>query len=385
MSQSEVANHAQHLLQICSQTPDDAGCCAWLAARLSACGFSCESFKINDTTNFYARYGSGARVYAFVGHTDVVPPGPVDAWQHAPYCGEIIDGSVYGRGAVDMKGALAAMLAACERFFSSQPDLGDSSFVWLLTSDEEGPGTDGMPALLAKLSEIGVPLPDFALVGEPSSQAKVGDSLKIARRGSLTGYLTVHGQQGHAAYPEHAASAVNLALPALQDILALRWPSKQAIFPDTSVQCINLRSGVGVSNVIPGELSMEFNLRYAPEHTAEMLQAAVLEVLAKHLQPTQYQLRWRHSAQPYRCADEAYMQRCSQVVTRVTGKEVALTANGGTSDGRHLAASGAQVVELGLRNHLAHQPNECVPLADLELLERLYLAYLDQCVLNRKK
>lgn len=379
---SSVQQAAENLIARRSITPDDAGCCQWLAQQLTALGFSCAEYNRAGTTNLCARYGQGARIIAFVGHSDVVPPGPEAEWQRPPFAARWQDGVLVGRGAVDMKGALAAMLAACQEFFVTNPSLRDDvSFIWLVTSDEEGSGEDGIAYALQALQQQGDQI-HYALVGEPTSDQQIGDTLKVARRGSLSGYLSLLGKQGHAAYPDLAENPLSRDLALLQQLSALSWPSDHSLYPDTTLQWINLQAGLGVSNIIPGELSLEFNLRYAPPLTAASLQQQIDAVLQQHLHSTQYRLTWRDNAQAYACSDQDYINSCQQLFAQHSGQATALSASGGTSDGRHLAAHGAQVVEMGLRHHYAHQINEQVKLSELEQLQRLYVGYLQHMLIR---
>ncbi|OUR64300.1 succinyl-diaminopimelate desuccinylase [Methylophaga sp. 42_25_T18] len=362
----------EDLIRRNSVTPEDKGCQKLLADRLSAIGFEIEHLRFGDTDNFWARRGTTGSVFAFAGHTDVVPTGPVENWQSDPFTPEIRNGLLYGRGTADMKGSIAAMVTACERFVAEHPDH-NGSIAFLITSDEEGPATGGTVKVIETLEARNEKI-DWCLVGEPSSTSKVGDIVKNGRRGSLNGYLTVKGKQGHIAYPHLAENPIHLMAPVLAELCALEWDQGNEDFPPTSFQVSNLNSGTGVTNVIPGDADMIFNFRYSTESTHEQLQQTVVALLDKH--GFDYNLRWELSGKPFRTASGVLVDSVKTAIHAVTGYETELSTSGGTSDGRFIAPTGAQVVELGPLNATIHQVDECVSVADLDTLSDIYQTLL---------
>jgi succinyl-diaminopimelate desuccinylase len=351
-----------------SVTPDDKGCQLLLADRLSAIGFDIENLRFGDTDNIWARRGKTGPVFAFAGHTDVVPTGPVADWQSPPFEPEIRDGLLYGRGAADMKGSIASMVTACERFVAQHPDH-TGSLAFLITSDEEGPATGGTVKVIETLEARGEKI-DWCLVGEPSSTAKVGDIVKNGRRGSLNGHLTIKGKQGHIAYPHLADNPIHLMAPVLHALCQLEWDQGNDDFPPTSFQVSNLNSGTGVTNVIPGVAEIVFNFRYSTESTHEQLQQQVETVLNQY--NLDYDLSWTLSGKPFRTASGALVDSVKSAIQTVTDYDTELSTSGGTSDGRFIAPTGAQVVELGPRNATIHQVDECVSVKDLDTLSEIY-------------
>jgi succinyl-diaminopimelate desuccinylase len=362
----------EDLIRRDSVTPEDKGCQQLLADRLSAIGFEIEHLRFGDTDNIWARRGTTGPVFAFAGHTDVVPTGPVENWQSNPFEPEIRDGLLYGRGTADMKGSIAAMITACVRFVAEHPKH-NGSIAFLITSDEEGPATGGTIKVIETLEDRNEKI-DWCLVGEPSSTNKVGDVVKNGRRGSLNGYLTIKGKQGHIAYPHLAENPIHLMAPVLAELCALEWDQGNEDFPPTSFQVSNLNSGTGVTNVIPGDTDIIFNFRYSTESTHEQLQQTVVSVLDKH--GLDFDLRWELSGKPFRTASGTLVDSVKTAIHAVTGYETELSTSGGTSDGRFIAPTGAQVVELGPLNATIHQVDECVSVADLDTLSDIYQTLL---------
>jgi succinyl-diaminopimelate desuccinylase len=379
---SATLDLTQDLIRRDSVTPDDKGCQQLLADRLSAIGFEIEHLRFgqedNWTDNIWARRGTTGPLFTFAGHTDVVPTGPVENWQSAPFKPEIRDGLLYGRGTADMKGSIAAMVTACERFVTEHPKH-NGSIAFLITSDEEGPATGGTVKVIETLEARDEKI-DWCLVGEPSSTNKVGDVVKNGRRGSLNGYLTVKGKQGHIAYPHLAENPIHLMAPVLAELCALEWDQGNEDFPPTSFQVSNLNSGTGVTNVIPGDTDIIFNFRYSTESTHEQLQQTVISVLDKH--GLDFDLRWELSGKPFRTASGALVDSVKTAIKAVTGYDTELSTSGGTSDGRFIAPTGAQVVELGPLNATIHQIDECVSVTDLDTLSDIYQALLQNLLLK---
>jgi succinyl-diaminopimelate desuccinylase len=358
----------EDLIRRDSVTPEDKGCQQLLADRLAAIGFDIEHLRFGDTANIWARRGTESPVFAFAGHTDVVPTGPVENWSSDPFKPEIRDGLLYGRGTADMKGSIAAFVTACERFVITHPDH-SGSIAFLITSDEEGPATDGTVKVIETLEARGEKI-DWCIVGEPTSTTKLGDVVKNGRRGSLNGRLTVKGKQGHIAYPHLAKNPIHLLSPALTELCAVEWDQGNDDFPPTSFQVSNLNSGTGVTNVIPGTADIVFNFRYSTEVTHEQLQLGVESILTKH--GLDYDLSWELSGKPFRTASGALVDAVKIAIETVAGYETELSTSGGTSDGRFIAPTGAQVIELGPLNATIHQIDECVSVADLDTLSDVY-------------
>ncbi len=365
---SDTLTLTQELIHRDSVTPDDKGCQQLLAERLAAIGFTIEHMRFGDTDNMWARRGTSDPVFAFAGHTDVVPTGPIENWQSNPFQADIRDGLLYGRGAADMKGSIAAMVTACERFVAIHPEH-TGSIAFLITSDEEGPATDGTVKVIEALEARGEKI-TWCLVGEPSSTDKIGDVVKNGRRGSLNGYLTIKGKQGHIAYPHLAENPIHLLAPALSELCSIEWDEGNDDFPPTSFQVSNLNSGTGATNVIAGTADIIFNFRYSTESTHEQLQRRVSDILDKH--QLRYDLNWSLSGKPFRTASGPLVDAVSSAIKSVTGYPTTLSTSGGTSDGRFIATTGAQVVELGPINATIHQIDECVSVADLDTLSDIY-------------
>ena len=355
-----------------SVTPADEGCQQLMIERLAAAGFAIEQLGFGGVENFWARRGGVGPVFCFAGHTDVVPTGPLEEWHSDPFAPQIRDGVLYGRGAADMKSGLAAMVTATEEFVATHPDH-KGSIAFLITSDEEGPSVDGTRRVAQLLRERGERL-DWCVVGEPSSEASIGDTVKVGRRGSLSGRLTVHGVQGHVAYPQLAENPVHTLAPALTELTRREWDQGTEHFQPTTFQVSNLNAGTGAPNVIPGELKARFNLRYSPVQTLEQLKATVEEILRRH--GVRYTLEWYVSGEPFYTPPRLLCAAVGDAVAQVTGARPKLSTGGGTSDGRFIAPLGAEVVELGVVNASIHKVNECVRLEDIDALHRMYVNVL---------
>ncbi|MGB1580361.1 MAG: succinyl-diaminopimelate desuccinylase [Nevskiales bacterium] len=355
-----------------SVTPEDAGCQALMAQRLSQCGFEVESLPFAEVTNLWAQRGDEGPLLVFAGHTDVVPPGPRDAWDSDPFEPEIRDGILYGRGAADMKGSLAAMVTAVETFVAEQPHH-KGRIAFLITSDEEGPATDGTVRVVDLLQSRQEKI-DWCIVGEPSSSEALGDVVKNGRRGSISAEVVLEGLQGHVAYPQLANNPIHRMGPVLAALTAIEWDQGDEYFPPTSLQVTRVHSAEGAENVIPGEAGFNFNLRYSPAQSAEGIQARVIELLDSH--DLDYRIRWRHSGAPFITQPGELLNAIKTAIQEVTGLETRLSTAGGTSDGRFIAPMGAEVVELGPINASIHQVNEQVFAYDLERLSRIYLGIL---------
>ncbi|MDV2394832.1 succinyl-diaminopimelate desuccinylase [Vibrio cholerae] len=368
MTDSPVLALAKDLISRQSVTPADAGCQDLMIERLKALGFEIESMEFEDTTNFWARRGTQSPLFVFAGHTDVVPAGPLAQWHTPPFEPTVIDGFLHGRGAADMKGSLACMIVAVERFIAEHPDH-QGSIGFLITSDEEGPFINGTVRVVETLM-VRNELIDMCIVGEPSSTLAVGDVVKNGRRGSITGDLKVKGTQGHVAYPHLANNPVHKALPALAELAATQWDEGNAYFPPTSFQIPNLQAGTGASNVIPGEFDVQFNFRFSTELTDEEIKRRVHSVLDAH--GLDYDVKWTLSGQPFLTDTGELLAAVVAAVEEVNHQAPALLTTGGTSDGRFIAQMGAQVVELGPVNATIHKVNECVRIADLEKLTDMY-------------
>jgi succinyl-diaminopimelate desuccinylase len=361
------------LMSRASVSPVDDGCQALMGARLAALGFRVENLRFGNVDNFWARRGTGAPLLCFAGHTDVVPPGPLEEWHSDPFTPVIRDGVLYGRGAADMKSGLAAMLTACEEFIGRHPDH-RGSIAFLITSDEEGPSIDGTKRVVELLRSRGEAI-DWCLVGEPSSESVLGDTIKIGRRGSLSGRLTVHGIQGHIAYPQLADNPIHALAPALAELASRTWDRGNAHFQPTTFQVSNIAAGTGAPNVIPGELKARFNLRFSTEQTIESLQATVAAILAKHR--VKHTLDWFISGYPFLTTPGTLSEAVARAVKEELDVTAKLSTGGGTSDGRFIAPLGAQVIELGVVNATIHKANECVRVEDIERLRRTYRRALE--------
>jgi succinyl-diaminopimelate desuccinylase len=369
---SETLSLLTALIAKPSVTPDDKGCQQLLIERLSAIGFECETLIFEDVTNLWARRGNSAPLLAFIGHTDVVPTGPLDEWHSDPFKPEIRDGLLYGRGAADMKSGIAAMVTACERLVKQHPDH-NGSIALLITSDEEGPALNGTVRVIETLEARGEKI-DWALVGEPSSTSQLGDVVKNGRRGSIGATLTVNGVQGHVAYPHLADNPVHRVMPALTEICKLEWDRGNEFFPATSFQISNIQAGTGAHNVIPGQVEVTFNLRYSTELDHQQVIDTTETILKKH--NLDYTIDWRHSGFPFLTAEGELVEAAKQSIKSVTGLDTELSTAGGTSDGRFVAPTGAQVLELGPVNASIHKIDEHVKVSDLDLLSEIYQGIL---------
>jgi succinyl-diaminopimelate desuccinylase len=369
---SEAFELTKDLIARRSVTPADEGCQELMRARLAAAGFAIEPLRFGAVENSWARRGQEPPLLCFAGHTDVVPSGPLEEWLSDPFVPSVRDGVLFGRGAADMKSGLAAMVTAAEEFVRTSPRH-RGSIAFLITSDEEGPSVDGTRRVVQMLSERGERI-EWCVVGEPSSEASIGDTIKVGRRGSLSGRLTVHGTQGHVAYPQLAENPVHTLAPALAELTRREWDQGTEHFQPTSFQVSNLNAGTGAPNVIPGELKARFNLRYSPMQTLEGLKATVEQILRRH--GVRYTLEWYVSGEPFYTAPGVLSAAVSEAVRQVTGATPRLSTSGGTSDGRFIAPLGAEVVELGVVNASIHKVNEGVRVSDIEALRLMYLNVL---------
>ncbi|MGN6739821.1 succinyl-diaminopimelate desuccinylase [Dyella sp.] len=369
---SDVLDLTCELIRRASVTPDDAGCQAAIAARLMRAGFRVRHLRYGEVDNLWATHGDGGATLAFLGHTDVVPTGPADAWRFDPFMPTVVDGVLYGRGAADMKGSVAAMVVALEAFVAAHPDHGGRVGL-LLTSDEEGPtNLDGVRRVASGFRADHERI-DWCVVGEPSSTARLGDLIRVGRRGSLSGTLTVRGVQGHVAYPDKAKNPIHAFAPALAELAAERWDEGNGDFPPTSFQVSNLNAGTGATNVIPGALTALFNFRYSTASTADDLKARTEAILSRH--DLDYALDWNLSGEPFLTPPGGRLREVVVGVCReLVGETPVQSTGGGTSDGRFIAPLGAEVVELGPVNATIHQVDECVAVADLQRLPALYEA-----------
>lgn len=371
---SATVELAKQLIALQSITPNDAGCQTLMIDRLSDLGFTIERLPFGDVKNFWARRGDSEPLYAFAGHTDVVPTGPEDQWSSPPFEPTIRDGMLYGRGAADMKGSLAAMITACEAFLLKCPNH-KGSIGFLITSDEEGPAIDGTIKVIQKLEQRNEKITG-CLVGEPSSENETGDVMKNGRRGSLGGNLVIHGTQGHVAYPHLAANPIHLFAPVMQALCKIEWDQGNEHFPATSFQISNIHAGTGVNNVIPGDLSVEFNLRYSTAITCQQIKTRVETLLNEY--QLEYDIEWTLSGEPFLTSKGELIDAAIRAVKNVTGLSSKLSTAGGTSDGRFIAPTGAQVLELGPCNSTIHKINECVKVSELETLSQIYQEILEQ-------
>jgi succinyl-diaminopimelate desuccinylase len=358
----------QDLIRRASVSPEDVGCLQVIGERLGALGFRIERMPFGPVENLWARHGTSGPVLCFAGHTDVVPTGPREEWHTDPFEPVIRDGMLYGRGAADMKSGLAAMITATERFMARHSDH-RGSLAFLLTSDEEGPSVDGTRRVMEVLEARGEKI-TWCVVGEPTSSEAFGDMIKIGRRGSLSGKLTVHGVQGHVAYPHLADNPVHAVAPALAELASRTWDKGNEFFQPTTFQVSNISAGTGAPNVIPGELKARFNIRFSTEQTVEKLQRTITDILDRH--KVNYSLEWFVSGLPFFTPPGELSAAVVQAVREHTGRTPDLSTTGGTSDGRFIAPTGAQVVELGVLNATIHKVNECVRVADVDTLSATY-------------
>ncbi len=367
---SQVLELASELISRPSLTPDDAGCQDLVASRLQACGFSCEQIDFRETRNLWARLGTDEPLLVLLGHTDVVPPGPESDWQSEPFSPQVRNGVLYGRGAADMKSSVAAMVCALEAF-AADPASNRGSVALLLTSDEEGAATDGVVRVVEALYDRGDQI-DWCLVGEPTCDQALGDVVRVGRRGSLSGKAVVRGRQGHVAYPHLADNPIHRISPALNALTSAHWDDGDDLFPPTSFQVSNISAGTGAGNVIPGELTFEFNFRYGPASSADGLESAVTRILDENGAGL-VELGWTHYGQPFVTRGGALVDAVVDSVRSVCGLDPQTNTGGGTSDGRFLAPRGVDVVEFGPLNATIHAVDECIPVADLDRLRDVYL------------
>ena len=365
---------AMDLVSRPSVTPLDHGCQELMLARLEACGFSVERLKFDDVDNFWAVHGSDGPIFCFAGHTDVVPTGPVEQWTNLPFTPVIKDGLLFARGSADMKGSLAAMVVAAEQFVAEYPEH-PGRLAFLITSDEEGIAINGTVRVVQWLEEHHI-IPQWCLVGEPSSSEKCGDTIKNGRRGSLGCSMTIQGRQGHVAYPHLASNPIHLANPAINELINEVWDKGNQYFPPTSFQISNVSSGTGVTNVIPGDIKMLFNFRFSTEVTEVQLRQRVEDILDKH--GLNYSMEWRLSGEPFLTATGLLVDVATQCIEEVTGLKTLLSTAGGTSDGRFIAPMGTEVVELGPLNSSIHRVDEHVSIDDLEKLTKIYQKIVSQ-------
>jgi len=370
----ETLAFACDLIRRPSVTPDDAGCQALLGTRLAAAGFTVEAHRFGDVTNLWARRGTSAPVLCFAGHTDVVPAGPREAWQSDPFEPEVRSGTLYGRGAADMKAGLAAMVDAASGFVAARPDH-RGSIAFLITSDEEGKAQDGTKRMMQVLDVRGERL-DWCVIGEPSSEKRLGDTLRIGRRGSLSGILTVHGLAGHIAYPHLARNPIQAFAPALTALYSKPLDGGNESFPPSSFQMVRLESNGDAVNVTPGSLSARFNIRYSTVWTHLQLRSHVEAVLQDH--KLDYTLVWHLSGEPFLTPPGTLIETVAAAVAKLTGVVPVLSTGGGTSDGRFIAPSGTHVVEFGAVNATIHKPNEEIPVADIAVMRGVYREILDR-------
>lgn len=377
---SETLELLKQLIARPSLTPHDAGCQALIAARLETLGFTLEHLRFGEVDNLWARRGTQRPLFAFAGHTDVVPTGPLEQWHSDPFVPVLRDGCLYGRGAADMKGGIAAMLTAVERFIGAHAHHA-GSIAFLITSDEEGPSVDGTVKVVEHLEARREKI-DWCLIGEPTCVNTVGDTVKNGRRGSLTGKLTVHGTQGHVAYPHLAANPIHLFASALAELCAQTWDQGNEFFPPTTFQISNVHAGTGADNVIPGDLEIVFNFRFSTQVTPQQLKARMTEILDK--QNLNYDLDWRLSGQPFLTPKGELVDAACAAIKHVAGIDAELSTSGGTSDGRFIAPTGAQVLELGVVNASIHKINECVNITELDRLSAFYQRILENLLLHRR-
>ena len=368
MNHSDTLDLSLQLLRQPSVTPVDHNCQTIMAERLAAVGFNIENMRFEDVDNLWARRGTSSPVFCFAGHTDVVPTGHLDAWESDPFLPEIRDGKLYGRGSADMKTALAAMVVASERFVKKHPDH-KGSIAFLITSDEEGPSINGTVKVIETLEARNEKM-TWCLVGEPSSTNTLGDIIKNGRRGSLNAVLTVKGKQGHVAYPHLAINPIHIASKAITELCDTVWDNGNEYFPATTFQVSNIQAGTGATNVVPGTMTVTFNFRYSTEVTAEQLKQRVLDILDQY--NFDYDIHWTLSGLPFLTPVGELVNAAKNAIKNVTGTETELSTSGGTSDGRFIAPTGAQVLELGVLNATIHQINEHVNIDELEPLAEIY-------------
>ena len=369
---------AKQLIAQASVTPDDHGCQEIIAERLRAIGFAIEPMPFGRTQNLWARHGNSTPLVCFAGHTDVVPPGPAETWTSPPFQPTERNGKLYGRGTADMKTSIACFITACERFIAQHPQF-SGSLALLITSDEEGDGKDGTVRVVETLRQRGEHI-DYCIVGEPTAEHILGDTIKNGRRGSLSGSLTIHGKQGHIAYPHLAANPIHLAAPVLAELTAEHWDNGNTYFPPTGFQISNIHAGTGAPNVIPGELFVQFNFRFSTETDAESLQRRIKAILDKH--HLHYSLQWQLSGQPFITEAGRLTQAAQAAIAEECGIQAVLSTSGGTSDGRFIKAIANELIELGPVNESIHQIDEHIELAAIPRLSAIYENILHRLLLD---
>lgn len=376
---SQTLELAQQLIARRSLTPQDEGCLPLIAARLEPLGFKLEMMRCGDVDNLWARRGYSGPLVCFAGHTDVVPTGPVEKWHSDPFTPTVRDGMLYGRGASDMKGSLAAFVTSIEKFVAAHPDH-HGSIALLLTSDEEGIAVNGTVRVVEALQARGENL-DYCIVGEPTAVAKTGDTIKNGRRGSLSGTLNVKGVQGHIAYPHLVKNPIHMAAPAIAELAATTWDSGNEYFPPTSWQISNIHGGTGATNVVPGTVEIMFNFRFSTASTTDGLKSRVHEILDRH--QLEYDLKWELSGKPYLTPRGDLVDAVAAAIKQVTGIDTELSTSGGTSDGRFIADICPQVLEVGPLNATIHKIDECIAVADLDALSEIYTLTLENLLVNK--
>jgi succinyl-diaminopimelate desuccinylase len=374
---TDTIEFTKALIRRASVTPDDAGCQKMLAERLQGAGFQIENLRFEEVDNLWARRGNEGPVFCFAGHTDVVPAGPLDEWDSDPFTPDVRNGILHGRGAADMKASLAAMTNATTQFVSEHPEH-KGSIAFLITSDEEGRARDGTLKVMDLLEERGDKI-DWCVIGEPSCDTVLGDTVRIGRRGSLSGMLTIHGQQGHVAYPQLADNPIERFAPVLADLYGVTLDDGNEFFPPSSLQFVQVESGAGAPNVIPGSLYARFNIRYSTVWTHQSLQEFIEHKLEGH--GLNYTLKWHLSGKPFLTPEEDLAEAIKESVRTVTGIEPQLSTGGGTSDGRFIAPSGTHVVEFGPVNSTIHKVNEQIPVSDIDTLQQVYVSVLERMLL----
>lgn len=375
---SDTLKLTEELINRRSLTPDDAGCQILMAERLGKIGFKATHLRFDDVDNLWLTHGESGPLFAFAGHTDVVPTGPLEEWKTDPFKAEIIDDHLYGRGAADMKGGIAAMITATESFVKAHPDH-KGTIAFLITSDEEGPSINGTRKVIDYLNENDIKI-KWCIVGEPSSDKQLADTIRIGRRGSLNGILTIKGIQGHVAYPDIAENPIHKASAFLTEITSTAWDQGNDSFPPTSFQISNLNAGTGADNVIPGSMKVVFNFRYSTETNQDEIQEKVTAMLNKH--GLDYDLQWKLSGLPFLTNSGKLLDASCKAIKDICGIDTFCSTGGGTSDGRFIAPSGAEVIELGVINKTIHKINECVKVDDLETLSKIYHNILEQLLKN---
>jgi len=369
----------QELISCESVTPEDAGCQDILTKRLEKIGFIAEQLDFDDTKNLWLKRGHNKPLFVFLGHTDVVPTGPLEQWDSPPFIPTIRDHRLYGRGAADMKGGIACFVTAVERFIASYPDH-QGALAIMITSDEEGPATNGVVKVVEVLEQRNEKI-DWCLVGEPSSDKQIADVIRVGRRGSLCARLIVKGIQGHVAYPEIADNPIHRFAPALQALTEEVWDQGNQFFPPTSLQVSNINSGTGAENIIPGELELQFNLRFCTELDEATIKQRVLEIFDRF--DFDYEISWRLSGNPFLTSGGALIEAAHTAIKKVTGRNTQDDTGGGTSDGRFIAPTGAEVIELGHLNESIHKINENIPVADLQPLSDIYEQLLIELLIKK--